>query len=44
MADLIDHVLTLPFFKDKQTVTECIRIREKLNTMFFGKIFKDPHG
>ena len=33
-----------PFFQDTDYPPECMRIRQKLNTTFFGKIYKDPTG
>jgi hypothetical protein len=32
----------MKYFQDKDIAIECLRIREKLNNQFFGKIFRDP--
>ena len=32
----------MKYFLENPTIVECLRIREKLNTTYFGKIFKVP--
>ena len=41
IADLKDMALTLPYFQNRELPAECIRLREKLNNMYFGKIYRD---
>ena len=31
----------MKYFQDRAIAVECIRLREKLNSMFFGKIYRD---
>ena len=32
----------MKYFLENPTIVECLRIREKLNTTYFGKIYRDP--
>ena len=41
LNDLKEQILTIPYFQGKDIANECIRIREKRNNMYFGKVFKD---
>ena len=41
ISDLKDMALTLPYFQGRDLPSECIRLREKLNNMYFGKIYRD---
>lgn len=44
LNDLKESVLSMEYFQGRDVVNECIRIREKLSNMFFGKIYKDNQG
>lgn len=41
LSDLKDMITTMDYFKERQPPTECVRLREKLNNQFFGKIYRD---
>lgn len=32
----------MPYFTDNEVLGECMRLRDKLNNQFFGKIYRDP--
>lgn len=36
------HIISMKYFQDQDIAIECIRVRDKLNNQFFGKIFRDP--
>lgn len=43
LEDLKLQILTLPEFEGRSTtntISECIRLREKMNNQFFGKIYR----
>ena len=41
MNDLKYIILLMDYFKERQPPVECLRVREKLNNQFFGKIYRD---
>jgi hypothetical protein len=43
LDDLKQQVMTMPVFEGREnstTLNECVRIRDKLNNTFFGKIYR----
>ena len=32
----------MKYFQEKDIAIECLRVREKLNNQYFGKIYRDP--
>ena len=41
LDDLKETILAMSFFSGREIALECVRLREKLASMYFGKIFRD---
>lgn len=44
LEELKQAVLSMQHFQGNEIAVECIRIRDKLNDMFFGKIYRAAHN
>ena len=41
LDELRQFVLSMDYFQKREMDISCIRIREKMNNMYFGKIYRD---
>jgi hypothetical protein len=41
LHDLKETVISMEYFQNRPIAAECLRIRDKLSNMYFGKIYRD---